>query len=116
VYYIFDADTQQSGSNVYLIGICDLEDLIPNSLWIKLVEAECGLSMTEDDLNVIRKQLNPTSSSTKFHKLLSDKIFSEKTSTGHLPAKTRCAEIFCNYITNKSDIPQAIQDIFLKIN
>lgn len=114
VHCIFDKDTNEVGSNIYLLGTCDLEDLLPNDLWIRLVKDECGITLVEGDLVTLRAMLNPATAATKFHKLLSDKIASDSTRTHYLPSKPRCAEVFQTYITTKEEIPLEIQEIFSK--
>lgn len=118
VYYIFDADTKESGTNVHLLGTCDLEDLIPNTIWIQLIQAECGVTITEEQLTTIRSTLDPNVASSKLHAKLAKHVATEVTSSGtlkYLPSKTKCAELIKSYIIQKEDIPQQILDAFLAI-
>jgi putative ATP-dependent endonuclease of OLD family len=115
IYYIFDADTAEVGTNVHLLGKCDLEDLIPNEHWIRLLKEECGVEMDESELDALRGKIDPVSSATKLYKLLADKIASIDSRIAFLPPKSRCAEAFQSYIVDKAAIPTDIQKIFEKV-
>jgi hypothetical protein len=115
VHYIFDADTSQSGQNIYLVGTCDLEDLMPNNLWIRLVLENCGITLTDKDLDKLRSQLDPNVAAMKFHKLLGSTVANDPTKTAYLPSKPRCAQILQSYMTEPAHIPPRIQDILENI-
>jgi putative ATP-dependent endonuclease of the OLD family len=115
VYYIFDADTAQTGENVHLLGVCDLEDVIPNEHWRRLLKDECGVDLDDAALNELRTQLSPGAAATKRHKLLADKVASNPARTGFLPPKSRCAELFQTYITDKEGIPREVRQVFEKV-
>ncbi len=115
IHYIFDADTKQIAENIHLIGTCDLEDLIPNNLWIRLLLQECGITITDADLDVIRAKLHPDHANTKFHKLLMDTVALDVSRTSYLPPKTSCAKIFQSYISTPADIPDTIKTIFTTV-
>lgn len=112
IHYIFDQDTGEVGPNIHLVGTCDLEDLLPNALWIRLVSEKCGVVITESEMNVLRGQLDPNVANSKLHKLLMDRVASDVSRTDYMPSKPDCAKIFSSYITVKSDIPKDITDIF----
>lgn len=115
VCYIFDADTAEVGVNVHLIGVCDLEDLIPNSLWLRLVRENCGISLTDADLDGMRTQLNAADATKKLHKMIADKVARDSSRTNYLPSKTQCADILQTYITDRAAIPSDFQTIFSSI-
>lgn len=112
IHYILDNDTNETGNNVYLLGVCDLEDLMSNELWIRLVEEQCGISLTNEQLNEIRGQLESTVSARKFHKLLGALVAGNETRTEFLPSKVRCANLLKSYIVSTEQIPEVILQIF----
>lgn len=115
IHYIFDADTAQGGANVHLLGKCDLEDVIPNKYWIRLLKGECGVDVDDAALDEVRSHLDPTAAATKLHKLLGDKVASLPSHTAFLPPKSRCAELFQSYIRDKESIPEEVRQIFKKV-
>lgn len=115
VHYVFDADTGETGSNVYLLGTCDIEDVFPNSIWIRLVQEKCDVEVTEDELNALRGQLDPNLESRKFHKLLAALVANKSGQTMYLPSKRICAQIIQTYIINIDQIPANIIDVLKHI-
>lgn len=115
VQYLFDADTLEVGANMTLVGTCDLEDAIDNKQWIALVERECGLRLTDADLDSLRSRLDPDDKNKKFHKLLADEVVARTNNTKYLPSKRRCAEIFKEIIVDQKDIPAVLSSVFAKL-
>ncbi len=110
-HYIFDNDTGETASNMSLIGTCDLEDVLSNDLWLRLLKEECGLNWTETQLNTLRSKLNPTTAATKMYRLISEDVRQGTAKLNILPSKKRCAEIFKTYIVQKTEVPEVIQTI-----
>ncbi len=115
VHYIFDTDTEETGENVYLLGVCDIEDIFPNEIWIRLVQEKCGLEITNEELENIRGQLNPKVGATKFHKKLGSLVAQKSAQTVYLPSKRDSAQIIQTYITDVEQIPKSIIDILKQI-
>jgi putative ATP-dependent endonuclease of OLD family len=115
VHYVLDADTEKTGPNIHLLGVCDLDDLIPNPQWQRLVSEQCGLTLSDADLNSIRRQLKLDSKDHKFHKLLSDKIAGCQKRTNYLPSKPDCARHLRSYIAKKDDVPIGFRNILSAI-
>jgi len=116
VHYVFDADTEEAGNNIHLLGTCDLEDLLENHLWIRLVQEECGVTLTDEDLNTIRKNIDIRTAASKLHKALGNLIANDATRTDYLPSKPKCAAIFQKYITKAEEIPPNIKSLFETID
>jgi len=118
VYYFFDGDSHLPASdNLCIIGTQDLEDSIENNIWIKVINNYCGLSLSEDNLNELRGKIG-SGHNEKFHKLLSDFIFSHPDNIDKkcLPSKgSRLSSEILKVINKKEQIPQVIQDFFDKI-
>ena len=66
IYYLLDADVGiAEKTNICTVGKYDIEDAIPNSIWIKFVKDNCDIDITEQILNdEIRDKL------TEIHKAL----------------------------------------------
>lgn len=118
IYYLFDTDTGiTSTTNICTLGTYDIEDLIPNNIWIKFVKENCDIDITESILNdEIRAKL-ADESNKKFYKLLRDYVVSNVVDDKYLPSKggdsgTLLAECF----TDKDGIPTSINDFFDCIN
>jgi hypothetical protein len=118
IYYLFDTDTGiTKTTNICTLGTYDIEDLIPNNIWIKFVKNNCDIDITESILNdEIRAKL-AGESSKKFYKLLRDYVASNVVDDKYLPSKgsdsgTLLAECF----TDKAEIPTGINDFFDCIN
>lgn len=115
IQYVFDADTSEVGTNVSLVGKCDLEDVIGNKHWIALIERECGLRLSGADLDALRSKLDPTDKNKKFHKLLADEVVTRTSNAKYLPSKRRCAEILKEIVTDLADIPAVLSSVFSKL-
>ncbi|HRF74984.1 MAG TPA: AAA family ATPase [Chitinophagales bacterium] len=115
VHYVFDSDTGETGANVYLLGTCDIEDLFPNEVWIRLVQEKCGIGVTDDELNGLRGQLDPKIENRKFHKLLAALVANKSGQTVYLPSKRICAQIIQKYIITIEQVPNAIINVLEKI-
>lgn len=111
VHYIFDNDTGETGANVSLIGKCDLEDTLPNNLWLRLISDKCGLTWDEAKLDSIRTKLDPNNKAKKMHALVSAEVANDAKRTNFLPNKKNCAEVFKTYITGKTDVPESIRTV-----
>lgn len=90
-YYIIDADSAPNGLNVFPVGKADIEDSLPNEIWINLVKQCCDLDISIQELDAIRDNIDKNKHDTKLHKALSDLIV-QKNKTKRLPKKTECSE------------------------
>jgi predicted ATP-dependent endonuclease of OLD family len=116
IYYLFDADTKVTrGTNVCVVGTNDIEDSIPNNIWIKFVKDNCDIDLTEQILDdEIRAKLDPQK---KFYKLLHDYIANNVVNDKYLPSKgSDSGSILAGCFTNKEEIPTSINDFFDCIN
>ncbi len=118
VYYFFDGDSNLPASdNLCIIGEQDLEDSIKNDVWIEVINNCCGFSISDEDLDGLRNKIG-TGHNEKFHKLLSDFIFSHPNNVNkkYLPSKgDRLSSEILKVINKKEQIPQVIQEFFSKI-
>lgn len=118
IYYLFDADTGiANGSNICTAGTYDIEDSIPNNIWIKFVKDNCGIDITESILNdEIRAKLenNPDK---KFYKLLKDYVANNLVDHKYLPSKgIDSGSLLAGCFTNKDEIPGCVNTFFDSIN
>ena len=111
-YYILDADASQTGTNIFHAGKADIEDSLPNEIWINLVKNRCGLDITPEELDDIRNRIDKTQKKTKFHKALSDWVIQKSSQSAQLPKKTECAEFIKTIFTDSSLIDSKIIEAF----
>lgn len=118
IYYLFDTDTGiTSTTNICTLGIYDIEDLIPNNIWIKFVKDNCDIDITESILNdEIRAKLTGEPSK-KFYKLLRDYVASNVVNDKYLPSKgSDSGSLLANCFTNKDEIPECVNTFFDSIS
>lgn len=118
IYYLFDADTGvTNGSNICTAGTYDIEDSIPNNIWIKFVKDNCGIDITESILNdEIRGKLenNPN---RKFYKLLRDYVATNLDNDKYLPSKgIDSGSLLAECFKSKDEIPDCVSTFFDIIN
>ncbi|MBD3329519.1 AAA family ATPase [Candidatus Dojkabacteria bacterium] len=121
VFYILDGDTKGfDEDNVSKLGICDIEDSISNEVWINLVNDFCEINVNKDDLDSLRNELDQDVHDKKFHKMLSDLVYSKQENKEEglrIPSKgSELAEALKKYIENKKDIPGDVVKAFKKFN
>ncbi|MHB8871215.1 MAG: AAA family ATPase [Candidatus Doudnabacteria bacterium] len=118
IYYLFDADTEiASGTNVCAVGINDIEDSIPNNIWIKFVKDNCDIDLTTQIIDdEIRAKLT-REPQKKFYKLLRDYVASNVVDDKYLPSKgSDSGSILAGYFISKEEIPESIGAFFDCIN
>jgi len=116
IHFILDADTNVDVENVYLQGTCDWEDSISNELWIDIVSEVCGVNVTEEELQKIRREIDCTQHNKKFHKLLSDLIIG-KDPDNYLPSKgDDLAQILIKKIDTPDKVPSDLRSAITAIN
>jgi predicted ATP-dependent endonuclease of OLD family len=114
IYYLFDTDTGiTSTTNICTLGTYDIEDLIPNNIWIKFVKDNCGIDITDLILNdEIRAKL-ANEPNKKFYKLLRDYVASNVVDNKYLPSKgSDSGSLLAECFTSKDEIPTSINDFF----
>jgi putative ATP-dependent endonuclease of OLD family len=111
-YYILDADASQTGTNIFHVGKADIEDSLPNEIWINVVKNRCGLDITTQELDDIRGKIDKTKQNTKLHKALSDWVIQKSSNSMKLPKKTECAEYIKTIVTDSSLIDAKIIEAF----
>ncbi|MFA5000193.1 MAG: AAA family ATPase [Patescibacteria group bacterium] len=118
IYYLFDTDTGiTSTTNICTLGAYDIEDLIPNNIWIKFVKDNCDIDITESILNdEIRAKL-AGERNKKFYKLLRDYVANNVVDDKYLPSKgSDSGSLLAECFTDKKEIPTSISDFFDCIN
>jgi putative ATP-dependent endonuclease of OLD family len=114
VFYILDADTNQDGENITLMGAYDIEDAILDDVWIEYVKNYCSIEITKSDLAIIRSKIN---GSNKFYEVLKDHLKDKIIEGKYLPKKgynsgMKLSECF----VDQSQIPNKINQLFDQIN
>lgn len=118
IYYLFDTDTGiTTGLNIFTVGTFDLEDSIPNNIWIKFIKENCSIDVDETTLNTeIRKKM-VNSPEKKFYKLLHNYIYSNLVENKYLPSKgSESGSMLAKCFSKKEEIPKDIDDLFTAIN
>lgn len=118
IYYLFDTDTGiNSKTNIFTVGTYDVEDSIPNNIWIKFVKDNCDIEITEDILNKEVREKLEDKPQKKFYKLLSDYVASNVVSDKYLPSKgVNSGLLLAKCFTDKNEIPEVISTLFDNIN
>ena len=111
-YYILDADASHTGTNIYHVGKADIEDSIPNEIWVNVVKNHCGLDINAQELDDIRSRIDKTKHNTKLHKALGDLVAQKSGKSAQLPKKTECAEYIKTIFTDSSLIDSKIIEAF----
>ncbi len=115
LFFLFDNDVTYEGANIFKIGKFDIEDSLPNSLWIQLVKDTCGIDLSEESINdEIRSKLGSTQSQ-KFYELLGGYVAKSTKGAFYLPSKPECAELIASYITDTSLVPPELLEFVAKL-
>lgn len=110
--YILDADSNIKEKNVHLVGTYDIEDSLPDKIWVRFVEDCAEYKITTEELKKIREDLGP-SNGKKFYKQLMDLINTKSDIKQYLPSKGRdSAQLIKTCVTDVKDIPQSIIEAF----
>jgi len=118
IYYLFDSDIGISNEqNIYTVGTYDIEDSIPNNIWIKYVKNCCGIDITEQILNdEIRAKIANTHEN-KFYNLLRKYIATKVVNDLYLPSKgSESGSMLADCFTCTEEIPSDINTFLISIN
>jgi hypothetical protein len=98
------------------VGLYDIEDAIPNHIWIKYVKDNCDIDLSDKFLDdEIRSNLR-SDSQGKFYKLLQDHVAKNNNNQKYLPTKgTESGSLLAKYFLQPDDIPQVICSLFDQI-
>jgi len=118
IYYLFDADTGvASTANICTLGTYDIEDLIPNNIWIKFIKNNCDIDITESILNDEIRENLACGPSKKFYKLLRDYVANNLVDDKYLPSKgIDSGSLLAECFTSKDEIPDCVSIFFDSIN
>lgn len=117
IFYLFDNDTGITGANICTVGTYDLEDSIPDSIWINFVQDNCEIILTEQIIkDEIRDKL-ANEQHKKFYKLLEAYVAHNVVDNKWLPSKgIESGSLLAKCFTDSVDIPDTISSFFDQIN
>lgn len=118
IIYLLDKDTGAAGDGIYLVGdIADFEDSISNDIWIRLLNDECGVVITDTQLQNMRSKIDVTKKDTKLHKQIAAHVAADTGRRDYLSSKgENLADVLKTYITDVSQVPQAFRDAFATLH
>lgn len=115
VFYLLDKDTSGLATNTFLQGIYDLEDSIPNEIWITFIKTEFNIDVTSETIDIeIRSKLSNTQG-TKFTPLLRTYLRTLDSSI-ELHKGLELGEKLATHFIDSRQIPEAITNAFDAMN
>jgi hypothetical protein len=111
---LLDGDSKCSEQDVFLVGTCDLEDSISNSVWLRLLREEHGLVIEESDLDNVRSELDPADQKKKFVPLLEDLLWKKYRNRLSLNKGEDLGLALASHM-EAADIPSDILKLFVRI-
>ena len=117
IFYLFDNDTGITGTNVCAVGTYDIEDAIPDNIWIQFVQQNCAVTLTNQILqDEVRSKL-ANEQHKKFYKLLEAYVAQNVVDNKWLPSKgIESGSLLAKCFTDSAEIPVAINTFFDQIN
>ncbi len=114
IFYLFDGDTGiTKEANICTVGINDIEDSIPNNVWIKFVKDNCDIDITEQILNKEVREKLASDSQKKFYKLLEAYVARNVVNEKFLPSKgSESGSMLAKCFIGKEEIPRNISIFF----